>query len=500
MSKRSAKLLAASGATRPHGTRARYVSGCRCRRCRKANRVLWNERRRMIKEFAKTLDVPKRWRLVLVGKDGSRVKVTMLPHCRMPRGEGTICGKRLGPRWVIPLCSSCQEKVGWNGLVPVRKAKAYLKKLSAAGIGYKTAADAAQVATSVLSQILSGEKKTIRQKTLDAILAVPLTLKTDASLVDAKPTKVLIQELVSKAELPPFRLAKMLGTKANGLQILRSPQVTAKTALRVEKLHRKVFEELESDPGHPKRKMSQMINAILKEGVSRRDLAKHLGWHNLDFDTYKGFARTKVYLELKSAYEYFTGDFKTEMDGVKICTTCGHDHSPAARKKFVRSQLPATFTELRGLRSCVYKGEGGYRMLFRDLQDVGAVQARGTKHAGGDWFFPEKGKSASGVGISSEQDNNASLPQEDADPATSTTNQEDRDGSGDFGEGQELPRTDRDGPEDGRARPAAHDDERGGGDPGELLDEARADPEDGEDAGASGRAPAGAEAGAGLLG
>jgi hypothetical protein len=167
-------------ATRPHGTRLRYISGCRCVPCRAA---------RSRYETLRTLK----------------------------RAQGH-----------------------WNGLVDALPARQHLQALSRQGMGYKRVARAAGVSITVVQLIVTGRRTQMRAQARRKILAVRLSLAPHA-LVPAGPTWVLLDALVAEG-YPKCRLAWMLGYRGWGLQISRR-QVTVKTAARVEALYSWVSEQ-----------------------------------------------------------------------------------------------------------------------------------------------------------------------------------------------------------------------------------------------------------------
>ena len=77
----------------------------------------------------------------------------------------------------------------WNGIVDARAARRHILKLSKAGVGYKSVADAASVAHSVVAEIRAGRKLRIRQKTERSILAVTKTAYARGALIDADPNR-----------------------------------------------------------------------------------------------------------------------------------------------------------------------------------------------------------------------------------------------------------------------------------------------------------------------
>jgi hypothetical protein len=161
----------------PCGTRAAYVTGCRCAPCTVANRVYARAR------------------------------------YRAQRVDGD-----------------------WNGLVLADKARAHLLRLSRAGIGRKSVAAASDVAHSVLLEIRTGRHRRISARTERRILAVDAGARADSSIISAKQTWRLIHLLLgegfSKAEL-----ARRMGFARPAIQF-RKDHVLARTALRVAKLYR----------------------------------------------------------------------------------------------------------------------------------------------------------------------------------------------------------------------------------------------------------------------
>lgn len=163
-----------------HGTRARYMTGCRCLRCRAANSNYNTSRRAAI------------------------------------------------------------ENGDFRGLVSAERALAHIKKLSAGGIGYKAVADAAGVSPTVVSRLLWGDKRFLRVPTEAAILSVDREALADHALVPAGPTWDKIRRLLDDG-YTKTQIAKWLGSRAKtpALQ-LRQDFITAKSALAVERLLKKL--------------------------------------------------------------------------------------------------------------------------------------------------------------------------------------------------------------------------------------------------------------------
>ncbi len=167
----------------PHGRRARYVSGCRCEECRRANTLYETQRNRA-----------------------------------RARGD-------------------------WNGLVDATRGRRHLLRLSRAGVGRRTVCDIAGISRTVYSAIRSGRKLKIRARTARRILTVTRAAMHDAKLLPAAPTLSRIRRLLEEG-FTRGEIARRLGSRARipALQIGRRPRVTARTAMRVQKLWRSIME------------------------------------------------------------------------------------------------------------------------------------------------------------------------------------------------------------------------------------------------------------------
>jgi len=165
----------------PHGTRVRYMTGCKCMLCRAANSRYETER-------------------ALARKNGD-----------------------------------------WNGLVSAEPLRLYLQKLSRRGVGYKTVAETADVSKTTLAEVISRRKSRIRSRTFRRCMAVTSDAVADRGIIKAAPTwaKVnrLLREGFTKAEI-----ARRIGKKIPALQLGRKA-VTAINASRVERLYRTVMAE-----------------------------------------------------------------------------------------------------------------------------------------------------------------------------------------------------------------------------------------------------------------
>jgi hypothetical protein len=170
---RSAAELAA---TKPHGTRMKYLGGCRCRPCRAANSrySCWREAER-----------------------------------REGRGAG---------------------------LVDAKKARRHILKLAERGIGYKSVAKDARVAKMIVFEIRNGTRTRIRESTERRILFVGESAARSATVIDARPTWKKIAWLLSEG-FTKRSLAERLGYTNGALQFDQDT-ILARNARKVDRLYR----------------------------------------------------------------------------------------------------------------------------------------------------------------------------------------------------------------------------------------------------------------------
>jgi hypothetical protein len=167
-------------AGRPHGDRLRYLGGCRCADCRRAN-------------------------------------------CEYEKQR-----------------AAARKAGDWNGIVDAAPARAHLAKLSRLGVGRRAVSAATDVADTVLQEIRSGRKRRIRARTERKILAVTKACASDHALVSARRTWRLLNQLLEEGYTRTF-IAAELGSQAKrpALQVSRE-FVLARTAHQVETLHRRL--------------------------------------------------------------------------------------------------------------------------------------------------------------------------------------------------------------------------------------------------------------------
>lgn len=234
-----------------HGTRARYVCGCRCESCRAANTQYARECAARAKaralELADTrvrLDEPAPQ--VWTAPDGSKRLRTYRRKCSGINGAPCPHGSHLRKDSTGDICARCRVAASYAGTVSSDRAREHLLALQAAGVGKLAVRDACDVASSLLHEIRAGRVARIRVETERKILSVDAGAIADHALVPAERTWQLLGELLLLG-IPKYKLARALGSKATRcmptLQIQRT-HVLAKTAQRVERLHRELATEL----------------------------------------------------------------------------------------------------------------------------------------------------------------------------------------------------------------------------------------------------------------
>lgn len=222
-----------------HGTRARYVAGCRCPPCRASNTAYYHQRQARARQLAAELPAaaaapaPQLW----TAPDGTKRVRTYARAWPGVAGEPCPIKAHLRKDSKGGCCRTCREKLVWNGLVDAGPAREHLLALSAQGVGRRSVEAACDVASSILEEVMRGGKDRLRKKTSDRILAVDVGAIADHGLVNARETWGLIKQLL---ELGVTRkeLARRLGSAAAvpALQ-LRRGKVLAATQARVRRLH-----------------------------------------------------------------------------------------------------------------------------------------------------------------------------------------------------------------------------------------------------------------------
>lgn len=164
---------------RPHGHRLKYMGGCRCFACRRANSDYERER-------------------------------------QVARANGD-----------------------WNGIVSAAAARSHMHKLSRLGVGRRAIGAASDVAQTVLAEIRTGRRLKIRARTERKIMAVTIGCASDHAVVPAARTWRKLERLLEEG-FTKRQLARLLGNEAltPALQISRD-FVLVRTAGRVDAIYRR---------------------------------------------------------------------------------------------------------------------------------------------------------------------------------------------------------------------------------------------------------------------
>lgn len=139
---------------------------------------------------------------------------------------------------------AARRKAGeWNGLVDAAPARQHLLRLSRQGVGYKSAAAAADVGKTTVFRVLNGTKTRLRAMSAKRILAVDREAVADHALIPAGPTWRLVHELLEEG-FTKTELARRLGSRSKTPSLqLRRDVITAANASKVERLYSQVMAE-----------------------------------------------------------------------------------------------------------------------------------------------------------------------------------------------------------------------------------------------------------------
>lgn len=180
-----------SFASRPHGTRARYVGGgCRCAACRSANSAY--------------------------EKRARRLRLT---------GRG-------------------------NPLVPARRAREHIRRLSLSGVGRKAVSVHSGVPNSTLHKILDGTRAQIRRATEKRILAVEGGDQLDGALCPGDLARKQVRYLQRQEGYTLAELTKLLGLgSVTAPQFLyRGGPIRVATARAVQELYERAIGDAHRGP------------------------------------------------------------------------------------------------------------------------------------------------------------------------------------------------------------------------------------------------------------
>lgn len=256
-----------------HGTRARYVAGCRCAECRASNVRYYHDRMTQRRELAPTVQ-PSGPAIPGTMQRGGR----MVAVLRCPGANGASCVVE-GGAWLRggAVCARCLDRAT-SGHVPPGRARGHLLALRAAGVGYKTVAAASDIAPSTLGGILADDRW-IRAETERRILAVDASTIADHALVDGAATRAVFARLIARG-FTKEHLASLLGSSSRALQRGRSELVLAITEARALRLERRAL----AGEVVPQRAIVEAdaerawIATMLDRGVSAKHLSERLGF------------------------------------------------------------------------------------------------------------------------------------------------------------------------------------------------------------------------------
>jgi hypothetical protein len=130
--------------------------------------------------------------------------------------------------------------------VSAELAREHLVDLQRAHVGIRAVAAVTGILFPRVREIRNGTVTRIRQSTEEKILRVTEDARSDSSYVDAAETNRLVDQLLALGHTQG-ELARRMGYKVShsGLQFYHKARVTARTAMRLEKLYRQILRERE---------------------------------------------------------------------------------------------------------------------------------------------------------------------------------------------------------------------------------------------------------------
>lgn len=268
----------------PHGTVARYVAKCRCTECRAALSASKRDRNEAARQKASQVVPSGPPGVGYIVRAGKQHQVKTCPGV-----GGAVCLR--GAAWLrhpfyqrIGACRICVVRATvWNGLVSADRAREHLEQLSKRGVGYKTVADACDVARSLMQEVRAGKISRIRAQTERRILAVDEGCRADGSLIAGFTTRRFLRQILG-CGFTQTRLSRELGCTSfvfSLTAIAEMKYVKAATALRVEKLWRRVKAgEFESRPRwvDASETMRMLREMLAAPGMTKRRLGALLGY------------------------------------------------------------------------------------------------------------------------------------------------------------------------------------------------------------------------------
>jgi len=233
-------------AVRQHGTRAMYVAEkCRCDACRAANRKYAQQRSQKqadqaVQFLSEVVPAPQLW----TTPSGEKKVRHYKRACPGIMGEPCKTHSHLRKDSTGGICSNCRERLPTFEVVMAHKAREHILFLSQNGVGEEAVHQACGVANCVIRDIRQGKQMNVMPETEKRILSVTLAAALPHALVPGQEVWKKVTELRAKGGMTKGEIAMALGNKKPALQ-LKKKQMTAKSARKVERLHKELYVALE---------------------------------------------------------------------------------------------------------------------------------------------------------------------------------------------------------------------------------------------------------------
>lgn len=264
-----------------HGTRARYVCGCRCADCTASNARRYRERHERAQAAAADVvpSGPPGDGVIVRGGREHRVKTC-------PGAGGAPCVA--GGAWLrkrTPVCAACLERATvWDGTVSSERARAHLMALRRAGVGYKAVSAACDVGHTTLCAILDRTAPSIRASTERRILQVDAGARADRAVLPPASAR-RVKRQIAELQTMGFRrrqIARLLGSRSPALQIARTGRCLASSAAAVTRLLRRARAgEIVPESAFEDSAETYAALEVLRDrtGLDQRALGRLVGFH-----------------------------------------------------------------------------------------------------------------------------------------------------------------------------------------------------------------------------
>jgi hypothetical protein len=235
-----------------HGTHARYVlARCRCEPCRASNRAYEQDRVARRKPLYELTFSPAKTLWVVRNVQSKRIA---------GRARTKAVAKRHADKLNVLRTNSSE-------LIPTADVVRHVRWLQAQGIGIKTIAKNASVASSVLSRIVEGDIARTRRSTAAKILSIGASVVKNGARMRADDTLSLIANLVDAGYTRGW-IAQELGASDPALQIGRSGWISIGKARQIHHLYLRIAAQ---DPKVPH------ISTTFKIGEAESSMVRHRG-------------------------------------------------------------------------------------------------------------------------------------------------------------------------------------------------------------------------------